>query len=119
MQKITPFFRFDGRADEAMNFYTAIFKNSRASNVTRYGKARPGSDGAVKSATFQSEGEDFIALIGGPMFTFSSAISFFVRCETQEGVDEYWENSPRVAKYISAVGSRTNSASLGRSSSRS
>jgi len=91
MQKITPFLWFDDRAEEAMNFYTAIFKNSRISNVTRYGKADPGPDGTVMSATFQIEGQDFIALNGGPMFTFSPAISFFVSCETQEEVDHYWE----------------------------
>ncbi|WP_027157644.1 VOC family protein [Methylobacter luteus] len=91
MQKITPFLWFDGRAEEAMNFYTAIFKNSRIGNITRYGETGPGPVGTVMSATFQLDGQEFIALNGGPHFTFSPAISFFVNCETQEEVDELWE----------------------------
>ena len=90
MQKITPFLWFDGRAEEAMNFYTSIFKNSKVGNVTRYGEAAPGPKGSVMSATFQLDGLEFIALNGGPMFTFSPAISFLVHCETQQEVDELW-----------------------------
>lgn len=91
MQKITPFLWFDGNAEEAMNFYTSIFKNSKIGSVTRYGDAGPGPKGSVMSATFQLEGQEFMALNGGPAFTFSPAISFFVNCETQEEVDAFWE----------------------------
>jgi predicted 3-demethylubiquinone-9 3-methyltransferase (glyoxalase superfamily) len=91
MQKITPFLWFDGKAEEAMNFYISIFKNSRVGRVTRYGEAGPGPKGAVMSATFQLEGQEFMALNGGPQFSFTPAISFFVNCETQQEVDELWE----------------------------
>ena len=91
MQKITPFLWFDGKAEEAMNFYTSIFKNSKTGSITRYGEGAPVPAGAIISASFQLDGQDFIALNGGPMFTFSPAISLFVNCETQEEVDELWE----------------------------
>ena len=91
MQKITPFLRFDGQAEEAMNFYTSVFKNSKIGRVTRYGAAGPGPKGTVMSATFQLDGQDFMALNGGPQFKFTEAISLFVNCETQEEVDELWE----------------------------
>ena len=90
-QKITPFLWFDGRAEEAMNFYTSIYKNSKAGGVTRCGESGPGPKGSVMSATFELDGVKFMALNGGPLFTFSPAISFFVTCETQEEVDELWE----------------------------
>src|ERR1700738_1866307 len=91
MQKITPFLWFDGKAEEAMNFYVSLFKNSKVVKVTRYGEAGPGPKGTVMSATFQLEGQEYYALNGGPQFTFSPAISFFVNCETQQEVDELWE----------------------------
>jgi len=91
MQKITPFLWFDGKAEEAAKFYTSIFKNSKIGRVSRYGEAGPGPKGAVMSATFQLDGQEFIALNGGPQFTFSPAISFFVNCETQGELDEIWE----------------------------
>ncbi len=91
MQKITPFLWFDGKAEEAMNFYVAIFKNSKIINVTRYGEAGSGVNGTVMSAVFELQGQEFIVLNGGPQFTFSPAISFFVNCETQAEVDELWE----------------------------
>jgi predicted 3-demethylubiquinone-9 3-methyltransferase (glyoxalase superfamily) len=91
MQKITPFLWFDGRAEEAMNFYTSIFKNSKVGRVSRYGEGGPGPKGAVMSASFQLEGQEFMALNGGPMYTFSPAISFFVSCQTQAEVDDLWE----------------------------
>jgi predicted 3-demethylubiquinone-9 3-methyltransferase (glyoxalase superfamily) len=91
MKKITPFLWFDGKAEEAMNFYVSIFKNSKIGKVTRYGAGGPGPAGSVMSATFQLEGQDFFALNGGPQFTFTPAISFFVNCETQPDVDELWE----------------------------
>jgi predicted 3-demethylubiquinone-9 3-methyltransferase (glyoxalase superfamily) len=90
MQKITPFLWFDGLAEEAMNFYVSIFKNSKVINVSRYGEGGPGPKGTVMSATFQLEGQQFMALNGGPLFTFTPAISLFVNCETQEEVDELW-----------------------------
>jgi predicted 3-demethylubiquinone-9 3-methyltransferase (glyoxalase superfamily) len=91
MPKITPFLWFDGKAEEAMNFYVSVFKNSKVVRVSRYGEAGPGPKGTVMSATFQLDGQDFFALNGGPQFTFSPAISFFVNCETQQEVDELWE----------------------------
>ena len=90
MQKIAPCLWFDGKAEEAMNFYTSIFKNSKVSNVTRYGEAGPGENGSVMTATFEMEGQEFVALNGGPMFKFSPAISFIVLCKTQEEVDDFW-----------------------------
>ncbi|MGI0081652.1 MAG: VOC family protein [Nitrososphaerales archaeon] len=91
MQKITPFLWFDGKAEEAMNFYVSIFKNSKILGVTRYGEEGPGAEGTVMSATFELQGQEFMALNGGPEFAFSPAISFFVNCETQQEVDELWE----------------------------
>src|SRR5438105_5838982 len=91
MQKITPFLWFDNNAEEAANFYTSIFKNSKILSISRYGEAGPGPKGSVMSATFELEGQKFMALNGGPQFTFSPAISFFVNCETQPEVDELWE----------------------------
>ena len=91
MQKITPFLWFDGKAEEAMNFYVSIFKNSKVVKVPRCGDAGPGPKGSVMSATFQLEGQDFFALNGGPHFTFTPAISLFVNCETQAEVDELWQ----------------------------
>jgi predicted 3-demethylubiquinone-9 3-methyltransferase (glyoxalase superfamily) len=91
MGKITPFLWFDGKAEEAMNFYTSIFKNSKTSSIRRYGEAGPGPKGSVMSAQFELDGQEFIALNGGPHFTFTPAVSFFVNCETQEEVDEFWD----------------------------
>jgi predicted 3-demethylubiquinone-9 3-methyltransferase (glyoxalase superfamily) len=91
MQKIVPFLWFDGRAEVAMNFYVSIFKNSKVGNVTRCGDAGPGPKGSVLTASFQLEGQDFIALNGGPAYQFSPAISLFVNCETQREVDDLWD----------------------------
>ena len=91
MQKITPFLWFDGKAEEAANFYVSIFKNSKIGTVNRYGEHGPGPKGTVMIATFQIDGQDFIALNGGPQFKLSPAISFVVNCETQEEVDHFWE----------------------------
>jgi predicted 3-demethylubiquinone-9 3-methyltransferase (glyoxalase superfamily) len=90
-QKITPFLWFDGQAEEAMQFYVSIFKNSKIGNVSRYGDGGPGASGTVMSATFQLDGQEFMALNGGPQFPFNEAISFFVSCETQPEVDELWD----------------------------
>lgn len=91
MRKITPFLWFNGNAEEAMNFYISAFKNSRIVSVNRSGGAGPVPKGTVTSGTFQLDGQEFLALNGGPQFTFSPAISLFVNCETQEEVDELWE----------------------------
>ncbi len=91
MQKITPFLWFDGKAQEAADFYTAIFKNSRITEVMRYGEGGPGPKGGLMAATFELEGQTFIALNGGPMFAFSPAISFFVHCDSQNEVDHFWD----------------------------
>jgi predicted 3-demethylubiquinone-9 3-methyltransferase (glyoxalase superfamily) len=91
MPKITPFLWFDDKAEEAMNFYTSIFKNSKPGKVSRYGDGAPGPKGKVMSVTFQLEGQEFMALNGGPHFSFTPAISLFVDCKTQEEVDELWE----------------------------
>jgi predicted 3-demethylubiquinone-9 3-methyltransferase (glyoxalase superfamily) len=85
MQKITPFLWFNNNAEEAMNFYVSIFKNSKIVNVRRQGK-----NGPVFIATFQLEGQKFFVLNGGPQFKFTEAISFFVNCETQKEVDTLW-----------------------------
>ena len=91
MQKITPFLWFDDKAEEAMNFYVSVFKNSKVGRASRYGEGGPGPKGTVMSATFRLDGQDFFALNGGPQFKFTPAISFFVNCETQQEVDELWE----------------------------
>ena len=90
MQKIVPFLWFDGNAEEAMNFYVSIFKDSKILNVSRYGDAGPGPKGTVMSASFQLEGQPFYALNGGPQFKFNPAVSLFVNCETQQEVDALW-----------------------------
>ena len=95
MQKITPFLWFDDKAEEAVNFYVSIFKNSKIGSIARYGEA--GAEvsgrqkGTVMTVTFQLDGQEFVALNGGPIFNFSPAISFVVNCETQEEVDRLWE----------------------------
>jgi len=91
MDKITPFLWFDSQAEEAMNFYMSIFKNSKVERISRYGEAGPGPKGSVMSVEFVLEGQTFMALNAGPHFQFTPAISFFVNCETQKEVDELWE----------------------------
>jgi len=94
MQKITPFLWFDSSAEEAMQFYTSIFKNSKIGSVTRYdeagSKAAGRPVGSVMTAAFQLEGQEFVAINGGPVFKFTEAISFVVSCDSQEEVDYYW-----------------------------
>jgi predicted 3-demethylubiquinone-9 3-methyltransferase (glyoxalase superfamily) len=91
MQKITPFLWFNDNLEEAMNLYVSLFKNSKIVSVNRSGEAGPGSKGKVMSATFELDGQQFLALNGGPHFTFTPAISMFVNCETQDEIDELWE----------------------------
>src|SRR5687767_13940629 len=94
-QQITPCLWFDYQAEEAVNFYVSIFKNSKIGSVARYGEegakvsGRP--KGTVMTVTFQLDGQEFMALNGGPMFKFTEAISFIVNCKTQQEVDEFWE----------------------------
>ena len=90
MQKITPFLWFDANAEEAVNFYLSIFKNSKILKVARYGDTGPGPAGTVMTISFRLEGQEFIALNGGPHFKFTEAISLSVSCETQEELDDYW-----------------------------
>lgn len=85
MQKITPFLWFDSQAEQAMNFYASIFKNSKIGDISR------GPDGKVMSVTFELEGQEFMALNAGPQFKFNEAISFFVNCESQAEVDDLWD----------------------------
>lgn len=85
-QKITPFLWFDGKAEEAMNFYVSIFKDSKIVTVSQIGEG-----GTVMTGIFEIEGQQFMVINGGPMFSFTPAISLFVSCETQEEVDDLWE----------------------------
>lgn len=90
MRKTTPCLWFDTRAEQAANFYTTVFANSRILDVARYGTAGPGTEGTVMTVTFTLDGQEFVALNGGPEFTFTEAVSFQVRCETQDEVDYFW-----------------------------
>jgi len=90
MQQITPFLWFDNNAEEAVNFYTSIFKNSKILNVNRYPEGGPGPAGSVMTIAFQLNGQELTALNGGPHFKFNEAISFVVNCDTQAEVDDYW-----------------------------
>jgi predicted 3-demethylubiquinone-9 3-methyltransferase (glyoxalase superfamily) len=90
MQKITPYLWFDTEGEEAATFYTSVFPNSRVVHVARYGSAGPRPEGTVMTVSFELDGQKFVALNGGPEFTFSEAISFQVSCESQEEVDSFW-----------------------------
>jgi predicted 3-demethylubiquinone-9 3-methyltransferase (glyoxalase superfamily) len=90
MNEITPCLWFDTEGQEAANFYTSLFPNSRIVDVTRYGAAGPRPEGTVMTVSFELDGRKFVALNGGPNYTFSEAISFQVRCKDQEEVDEFW-----------------------------
>lgn len=91
MLKITPFLTFNNQAEEAVNFYVSTFPNAEILSVSRYGEGGPGPAGSMMSATFVLEGQEFMALNGGPHFSFAQGFSIFVSCETQEEVDELWE----------------------------
>lgn len=91
MQKITPFLWFNDNAEEAINFYTSVFKNASLKNLVRYTDAGPGPKGSVMTAVLELNGQEFILLNGGPLFQFTEAVSFVINCETQEEVNEYWE----------------------------
>jgi predicted 3-demethylubiquinone-9 3-methyltransferase (glyoxalase superfamily) len=91
MQKITPFLWFDNNAEEAMDFYTAVFKNSKIGKVSRYGEAGSGPKGSVMVGTFTLEGQEFMVINGGPHYKLTPAFSLVVNCETQEEIDFYWD----------------------------
>jgi len=95
IQKITPFLWFDNQAEEAVSFYTSIFKNSRIVSIARYGEegaeASGQPRGTVMTVAFRLDGQEFVALNGGPIFKFTEAISFVVNCESQDEVDHYWD----------------------------
>jgi predicted 3-demethylubiquinone-9 3-methyltransferase (glyoxalase superfamily) len=91
MQKIVTSLWFDGNAEEAINFYASIFKNSKVVELSRYGEGAPFPAGTVLAATFQLEGQEFMAINGGPEFPFTEAVSLYVKCKNQEEVDELWE----------------------------
>ena len=91
MNKITPFLWFDDKAEQAMNFYISIFKNSRVVNISRYGKDAPYPEGTAFIVTFVLDGQEVMALNAGPQFKFTEAISMFVNCESQAEVDELWD----------------------------
>ena len=98
MPKITPNLWFEDQAEEAMNFYASIFKDSKKGNVTRYLAGTPGPEGQVMTAEFEIEGQPFVALNGGPEFKFSPAISFIIACEDQAEVDHYWDSLIQVGE---------------------
>lgn len=91
MPTITPFLWFDDNAEEAMNFYISVFKDSKIGNVSRLPEGTPGPAGKVIAATFELQGQEFMALNGGPQFKFNEAVSFFVTCRNQAEVDYYWD----------------------------
>jgi predicted 3-demethylubiquinone-9 3-methyltransferase (glyoxalase superfamily) len=91
MQRITPFLWFDGQAEQAAKFYVSVFKNSKIKQITHYGEELPEREGQVMTVSFELDGEEFVALNGGPQFKFTEAISFVINCETQEEIDYYWE----------------------------
>lgn len=90
-QKVTTFLWYDGKAEEAVNFYTSIFKKGKTNHVVRYGESGPGAKGSVMIIDFELDGQQFTAINGGPEFKFTEAISLVVHCETQEEVDYFWE----------------------------
>ena len=90
MQKITPCLWYDNQAEDAVNFYISVFKNSKVETITRYGESGPGPEGSVLTVMFKLEGQDFMALNGGPAFQFTPAISLYVDCANQEEVDTLW-----------------------------
>jgi predicted 3-demethylubiquinone-9 3-methyltransferase (glyoxalase superfamily) len=89
--QITPFLWFDSNAEEAVNFYTSVFKDSKIESINRYGEAGQGPKGTVMTIAFQLLGQDFVALNGGPEFTFTPAVSFVVDCKTQQEIDGLWD----------------------------
>ncbi|WP_321798562.1 VOC family protein [Caballeronia sp. J97] len=91
MQKISPCLWFDGQAEEAANFYLGVFKSARIKEIMRHTESSPGPAGTVLAVLFELEGEDFMALNGGPEYTFTPAISMFIKCDSQAEIDHYWD----------------------------
>lgn len=89
--RITPFLWFDGNAEEAVKFYASVFRKSKIGRIARYPEGGPGKPGSVMTIEFRLEGQDYIALNGGPDFKFTEALSLLVRCKTQKEVDYYWD----------------------------
>ncbi len=100
LQRISPFLWFDKQAEEAANFYTSIFKNSKVGKVARYGEGGPGPKGSAMTVAFELDGQEFVALNGGPQFKFCEAVSFVVNCETQQEIDEFWEKLSEGGKKV-------------------
>jgi predicted 3-demethylubiquinone-9 3-methyltransferase (glyoxalase superfamily) len=91
MRKIIPFLWFNDNAEEAINFYASVFQDSKIGKMSRYGEAGPGPKGSLMTAQFTLNGQEFIALNGGPQFKFTEAVSFVINCDTQKEIDYYWE----------------------------
>jgi predicted 3-demethylubiquinone-9 3-methyltransferase (glyoxalase superfamily) len=106
MPNIAPCLWFDNQAEEAANFYVSVFKNSRVTAISHYGDGMPLPKGTVLEVSFELNGEDFLALNGGPIFTFSPAISFVVNCETQEEIDDLWTKLRRPGERAMQVAQR-------------
>ncbi len=90
-QKIVTFLWFNNNAEEAVNWYTSVFSDSKITSMSRYGKGSPGPEGSLMVATFELAGQQFMALNGGPMYSFTPAVSLFVNCKSQEEIDHLWE----------------------------
>ena len=119
MPKITPFLWFDGKAEEAARFYTSIFPDSKIKTITYYGDAGPGPKGSVMTVLFELDGQEFVALNGGPEFKFTEAISLSVACKNQEEIDEYWEKLSAGGEKIECGWLKDRSGSRGRAIRRS
>jgi len=119
MLEITPCLWFNNQAEDAVNFYISVFRNSKIVSVTRYGEAGAAASGrpqgTIMTMTFQIEGQPFMALNGGPVFKFTEAISFIVNCKTQKEVDEFWEKLSEAEKKGDAAGLKINTVYHGRS----
>jgi predicted 3-demethylubiquinone-9 3-methyltransferase (glyoxalase superfamily) len=100
MRGITPFLWFEKQAEEAAKFYVSVFPNSRIKTTARYGEEGPGPKGTVMTVAFELDGQEFVALNGGPQFSFSQAVSFVVNCETQAEVDAFWEKLSAGGKQV-------------------
>ncbi len=100
MRGITPFLWFESQAEEAARFYVSVFPSSRITQTTRYGEEGPGPQGTVMTVAFELDGQEFVALNGGPQFSFSQAVSFVVNCETQAEVDAFWEKLSAGGKQV-------------------
>ncbi len=119
MRRITPFLWFDGRAEEAARFYVAIFEHSKITSVSRYPENAPGAEGTAMTVEFELDGQAFVALNGGPEYTFTPAVSFSIECATQAEVDHFWDRLCEGGKPIQCGGSRTSSGCRGKSYRRS